>query len=94
MEAPKALQTARSLLKGKSANPLRDAELILSSVLKIPPLKVHLNRRLNGTEAGNFFRKVKQREEGRPLDYILKQKFFCNRPFFVSEGVFIPRPGK
>lgn len=39
-----------------------------------------------------FLEKIRERKNGRPVQYIIGHWDFCGREFFVGEGVLIPRP--
>lgn len=91
MEILKALGKAQKQLKNRTEKPLLEGERLLSSVLKTPPTEVYLKKRLSQKQTKEFFSKVNQRAEGYPLDYIMEEKYFYKRRFFVKSGVFIPR---
>lgn len=67
-----------------------EALLILSHFLKIPPLNVYLHLDKEIPEK-NFWEILRQRQEKKPLAYILKETYFWGRKFYIEEGVLIPR---
>ncbi len=44
-----------------------------------------------GKVAGRFLELIRRRSEGEPLQYLLGEWTFMGLPFFVGEGVLIPR---
>lgn len=91
MQILKALKKGQAQLTKKVTNPLREAEKLLASVFKVPPLKIYSIKRLNTKQTQKFFLKINQRIKGYPLDYILKEKYFFGRRFHIQPSVFIPR---
>lgn len=78
-------------LKKISPNPFIESQWILSNVLKKSVLDIH-EKHITETEKELFFQKVKQRKQGWPLSYVLKEAYFFDSSFYVDHGVFIPRP--
>lgn len=87
-------QYTKSLQQADITSPQLDAELILATVLKKDRPYVHahpeyfLNRR-ETTEADALLQRRLKRE---PLAYILENKEFYGRSFYVTKDVLIPRP--
>ena len=71
-----------------------DAELLISYVLKKSREYIYLNpdKIVLKTELQQLNKIVKQRKEGKPIAYIIKEKPFFNHNFFVDNRVLIPRP--
>ncbi len=68
----------------------REALEILAHLLEIKPLDVYLN--LDKEVASEEIEKILQaRLERKPLPYIFKKAYFWGRPFYIEEGVLIPR---
>ncbi|MBF8247104.1 MAG: peptide chain release factor N(5)-glutamine methyltransferase [Rickettsia sp.] len=90
LEALKKAHKNLHLLSSKSL----DANLLLSSVLKksLEFLVAHENYVLNLEEKKIFFDLIKRRAKNEPIAYILKQKEFFSRKFFIDRNVLIPRP--
>ncbi len=70
-----------------------EALLILSHFLNLSPLKVYLFREntLEEEMVEKIFSVLEERKTGKPLPYILGVVYFFGRPFYIEEGVFIPR---
>ncbi len=49
-------------------------------------------RTVSEDEARRFYKMISEREDGRPLQYIIGEQSFFGRSFAVGEGVLIPRP--
>jgi len=70
-----------------------EAREILSYLLNLPPLHLHLypERELSPSDLKKMENILKERLTLRPLPYILKRAYFFGRPFYLEEGVLIPR---
>lgn len=72
----------------------RDAELLISGLLKLTPTEYALGGRTSVCE--NDYKKIvnaaKRIENGEPLQYAVGTTEFMSLPFFVSPAVLIPRP--
>lgn len=75
-------------------SPRLTAELLLSSVLKIPRLELYLNfdKPLSQEELACFKELIKRRLAGEPLQYILGVAGFMGLDIAVNPDVLIPRP--
>jgi len=71
-----------------------DSELVLSNLLKKERenLLINLNEKVSDNVAINFQKLIKRRTKREPLAYILKNKEFWSRDFFVNRNTLIPRP--
>ena len=78
-------------LKGISSRPFIESQWILSSVLQKPLSDIYQNF-LSRDQKEIFFKKVRERKQGWPLAYILKEVYFFDHAFYIEPGVFIPRP--
>jgi len=67
-----------------------EALLILSHLLKVPPLNVYLYLDKEIPQK-SFLKILGERKKKKPLAYILKTTYFWGRKFYVEEGVLIPR---
>ncbi|WP_038055846.1 peptide chain release factor N(5)-glutamine methyltransferase [Thermodesulfobacterium hydrogeniphilum] len=67
-----------------------EALLILAYILKVAPLQVYLYLDKEISEE-KFFKILKERQNKKPLPYILKEVYFWGRKFHIEEGVLIPR---
>lgn len=74
--------------------PSLDVELLLCHVLKKPKefLYSHSETPLTEKQEKTLETVVTKRGEQYPLAYILQEKEFFNRTFFVDERVLVPRP--
>ena len=86
------LQKSKQELRGVSAQPYQESLWILAEVLQCPAPAIYLEKEnIDKSREKLFWDKVYQRKQGRPLEYILNEKFFFDKKFYVEEGVFIPR---
>ena len=71
-----------------------DARCLLGFVLNLNPTQYLLNRseEVDSVCAEKFLSLVERRSNGEPLQYILGKWEFMGLPFYVGEGVLIPRP--
>lgn len=71
-----------------------DASVILSRVLDKPVewLRAHYDEDLSKDHLANLSTKITQRKQHIPVAYIINQKEFYGRQFYVDEHVLIPRP--
>ena len=75
-------------------NPILDAEIILSSIIKKDRDYIILNEndQINQFLIKKFFNFINRRKIGEPISYIVKSKYFWNDCFYVNKDVLIPRP--
>ena len=75
-------------------NPILDAEIILSSIIKKERDYIILNEtdQISQFLIKKFFNSVNRRKIGEPISYIVKSKYFWNNCFYVNKDVLIPRP--
>ena len=71
-----------------------DAELLLSTVLKIKREKVLINleRKIKSNKINSFNNLLKRRCKKEPMAYIINKKEFWKKTFYVDKNVLIPRP--
>lgn len=88
------LAGAAALLRGATSSPQRDAELLLTHVVKRTreELIAHREDILTSKTARAFTSLIRKRAEGIPLPYITGRMEFYGREFFVTPAVLIPRP--
>lgn len=90
-----ALQIAEKLLsQNKIKNPLFEAELLLSFILKKNReyIFTYPKKELTLATFNRFKKNVKERCKNIPLAYICEYKYFYGLKFFVNKDVLIPRP--
>lgn len=71
----------------------KETREILSHLLNLPPLHLFLYPELEISEdkLSQLSQIIEERLRLKPLPYILKKAYFFGRPFYVEEGVLIPR---
>jgi len=71
-----------------------DSELVLSNLLKKKreSLLISLNEKVSEDTIANFEQLMTRRANREPLAYILKNKEFWSKDFFVNRNTLIPRP--
>ena len=71
-----------------------DSELVLSSLLKKQRenLLINPNQEISENTIDNFKNLISRRAKREPLAYILKNKEFWSKDFFVDRNTLIPRP--
>ena len=71
-----------------------DSEVILSNVLNQQREKIitNLDKRVSTRVVKNFNKLINRRLTSEPLAYILKNKEFWSKNFFVNRNTLIPRP--
>jgi release factor glutamine methyltransferase len=85
---------SRLLKKSKIETHQLDSELVLSSILKKQRenLLINLNKKVSKNTIDNFEKLISRRANREPLAYILKNKEFWSKDFFVNRNTLIPRP--
>ena len=71
-----------------------DSELILSNILKQQREKLIINsdKKISKKIVNHFNKLIARRSTSEPLAYILKNKEFWSKNFFVNRNTLIPRP--
>ena len=71
-----------------------DSEILLSKVLKITreKLLMNLNQKVESRKIIYFNELVNRRSSKEPVAYILQEKEFWSKSFFVNSNTLIPRP--
>jgi len=87
-------KSTKQLNKNKMQNPLFEAELLLSHVLKKSReyILAHPEKLLTKTLISNYHKLINKRLKGIPLAYIVGYKYFYGLKFLVNKNVLIPRP--
>jgi release factor glutamine methyltransferase len=94
MKVFEALSQAISFLEGNTPNPRREAEWLLSFLLKSDRSRIlaHYQDELDGQSLSRFFSWVHDRDQGKPIQYITGLQEFRGLEFRVTTEVLIPRP--
>src|SRR3989339_82893 len=74
--------------------PMLDVEILLSAAIGVPKswLFTHFSQELRPHEDEKFRALLKRRSCREPVAYLVREKEFFKRPFFVNPFVLIPRP--
>ena len=85
---------AKTLKQNKIETHQLDSELVLCSLLKKQreDLLINLHEGVSKNIVSNFERLILKRANREPLAYILKNKEFWSKDFFVDRSALIPRP--
>ena len=85
---------AKTLKQNKIGTHQLDSELVLSSLLKKlrENLLINLHEEVSKNTIENFEKLIFRRANREPLAYILKNKEFWSKDFFVDRNTLIPRP--
>jgi len=95
MNALELLNSGAKILKKKKIETHQlDSEIMLSMLLKKKRenLLINLNEKVSKKIIDNFERLIFRRANREPLAYILKNKEFWSKDFFVDRNTLIPRP--
>lgn len=94
MTISEALHTASERISDISTTPFLDAEILLSQALGVSrtELLMYADKELEQIQIKNFDALMAERQEGKPVAYILGHKEFYGREFMVDQRVLIPRP--
>jgi len=91
----KAIALSTDYLRKKGFPQARlEAELLLAKILSTNRLQLYLkfDQILNEEQKSAYREILKRRMEYEPIAYILGEREFLSRPFFVDRSVMIPRP--
>ena len=95
MKALEAIKTGTKLLKEKNIPTyILDAELILSKSLNKSreEILVNLEQNINKKSLIDFNEYLLRRSKKEPIAYLLEEKEFWSKKFFVNKDTLIPRP--
>ncbi len=89
-----ALAGAHALLRGETASPQLDAEVLLAHVLKQPReyILAHREAAVSAPQQRSFTSLIRRRAEGVPLPYLTGHIEFYGREFIITPTVMVPRP--
>ncbi len=95
MQINKLIDYGSSQLKDKKIPSHKlDSEILLSKVLRKTreELLINSENKISSKKISQFNKLLKRREKREPIAYILKEKEFWSKKFFVNKKVLIPRP--
>ncbi len=95
MEVFKLLDSGSNQLRSKNINSHKlDTEILLSKTLKRKreQMLINFNQKVTKNNIKRFEGLIKRRLSREPIAYILKEKEFWSKKFFVNKDVLIPRP--
>ena len=95
MKALEAIKIGTKLLKEKNIPTYNlDAELILSKSLNKSreEILINLEQNINKKNLTNFNEYLIRRSKKEPIAYLLEEKEFWSKKFFVNKNTLIPRP--
>jgi release factor glutamine methyltransferase len=89
-----ALEFGIEKLNNISDTPSLDAEILLCNILSKDRIYLHINliEDLKEEDFCKFKEFIKQRENNKPIAYIINEKEFMGLSFYVDKNVLIPRP--
>ena len=88
----KVINKSTKILKDSNIkNPILDAEIILSSIIKKERDYIILNEtdQINQFLIKKFYNFINRRKIGEPISYIVKSKYFWNNCFYINKDVLI-----
>ena len=95
MEILELINNGSKLLKDKKIYSHKlDSEILLSKVLKKTreELIINLEQKITPQEISEFNTLIDRRSLKEPIAYILKEKEFWSKNFYVNDNTLIPRP--
>lgn len=95
MKVLEVIKTGSELLKEKNiSSHVLDTELLLSKSLNKSreELLINLDQNINKRELTNFNKYLIRRSNKEPIAYLLGEKEFWSKKFFVNKDTLIPRP--
>ena len=95
MKVLEALKAGSRLLKEKNISTyILDSELLLSKSLNKPreEILINLEQNLNKKVLEDFDKYLSRRMKKEPIAYLLGEKEFWSKNFFVNKDTLIPRP--
>ena len=95
MKVLEAMKSGYQLLKEKKVSSyMLDSEVLLSKTLKKTreEIMINLEQNLSDKEVLIFNEYLVRRSRNEPIAYILKEKEFWSKKFYVNKNTLIPRP--
>ena len=95
MKVLEAIKAGSKLLKEKNISTyILDSELLLSKSLNKPreEILINLEQNINKKVLADFNKYLHRRSKKEPIAYLLGEKEFWSKKFFVNKNTLIPRP--
>ena len=95
MKVLEAIKAGSKLLKEKNISTyILDSELLLSKSLNKPreEILINLEQHINKKVLADFNKYLLRRSKKEPIAYLLGEKEFWSKKFFVNKDTLIPRP--
>ena len=95
MKVLEAIKSGSKLLKAKNVNTyILDSELLLSKSLNKSreEILINLEQNINKKALTDFNKYLVRRSRREPIAYLLEEKEFWSKKFFVNKNTLIPRP--
>ena len=95
MNALQIIKIGSHLLREKNiSSHIIDSELLLSKVLnkRREEILLNLNKKINKKSISIFKEYLRRRSKKEPIAYILEEKEFWSKKFYVNKNTLIPRP--
>ena len=95
MKAIEIINLGSNLLRrNKIPSHVLDSELLLSKTLNKTREKIltNLDQKISKKDISIFQKYIIRRSNSEPIAYILKEKEFWSKKFYVSKDTLIPRP--
>ena len=85
---------SRILKDNKIISHKLDTEIILAKILNKSreEIIINLDKYISNNEINKFDKLIKRRSKSEPIAYILNEKEFWSKIFYVNSSVLIPRP--
>jgi release factor glutamine methyltransferase len=87
-------QGSRHLKEKKITSHRLDSEILLSKVLnkRREDVLINLSQKIYSNQILRYNKLLNRRSQKEPVAYILQEKEFWSKPFFVNKNTLIPRP--
>lgn len=95
MKVKEVFEKSLQFLKDRHIEtPRLETELLIASVMQTDRVGIYLkfDAPLSKPEIDQLRDLILRKSKGEPTAYLVGEKYFFNRPFFVGPGVLIPRP--
>ena len=95
MNALEVIKFGSNLLKEKKISSfILDSEILLSKILRQTreDILINLDQKINTKSILAYKEHLKRRSNNEPMAYILGEKEFWSKKFYVNKGTLIPRP--